>query len=206
MPKHQNIALSGIGLALLILAGCSSTYFSTTAGAGATTGVATSTPTTQPAATEPITTVGPTGGTPTPGGPATATPIPPGGTMTPGAVTLALSATSYTAGQPIVVTIHNGLNTTIMTADHKTNCSMVTLQMQTANGWVDLAPCKLMIATRLVELAAQSATPIALGSGTQAATANWGAGTYRVMFTYGTTPQNAPVGAGIIYSATFTIS
>ena len=185
----KRFSFGAISLVLLVFVGCGSTQFSPNAGApnGATP---------LSTATVPITSTKTTGGTP----------IPTGGTMTPGAVTLTLNASSYTSGQPIIVTIHNGLNTTIMTADHKTSCLMVTLQRQTANAWVDLAPCKSLMPTRLIELAAQSATPVALSNGPQTATASWSAGTYRITFIYGTSTQSAAAGAGTSYSATFTIT
>jgi hypothetical protein len=112
---------------------------------------------------------------------------------TSGKVTLVLDKTSYAPGSTAIVTIGNGLSTKIVVSDHHTDCTYVQLQQQVAGAWRLVGECKLMTPTRLVALAAGSATPqkIVIPSGAQAA------GAYRVALTYSNTT---------IYSSTFTVT
>jgi hypothetical protein len=110
-----------------------------------------------------------------------------------GKVTLILDKTFYTPGGTVMVTIENGLSTKIVVTDHHTDCTYVQLEQLVSGQWQPVGECKLMTPTRLVELAAGSATPqkIALPAGSQAT------GSYRVALTYSNTT---------VYSMEFTVA
>jgi hypothetical protein len=112
---------------------------------------------------------------------------------TSGKVTLVLNQSSYAPGSTAIVTIGNGLSSTIAVADHHSSCTYIVLQHLVAGIWQPVGLCKLMTPIRLVELAAGSFTPqkIFIQTGPQAA------GTYQAMLQYnGTT----------VVSVTFTVS
>jgi hypothetical protein len=115
----------------------------------------------------------------TPGTHPTATPSPahipvPGS----GQVVVQLSALTYRPGASIGITILNRTSQRIVFSDHQSECSVVLLQHQTALSWEPVALCKLMIVTRLHELAAGASQTVSLMAPVQPA------GTYRVVFSY----------------------
>src|SRR5260370_30216473 len=90
-------------------------------------------------------------GSPTPGADGTSK-----SQATSGKVTLTLDKQHYTASDAIIVTIANGLATGIWVTDHQTNCTVVTVERQQDGQWQAVAPCRLMIATRMISLATAS--------------------------------------------------
>jgi hypothetical protein len=121
-------------------------------------------------------------------------------------VTLTTDKQRYNAGDAITATIANGLATSIWTADHQTNCTIVTAERQQDGQWQAMAPCRLMIATRMVAIAAGSQTSVKVLSGSADLHNAWPVGTYRVKFAYRAGADNASGTEAIIYSAEFTIS
>src|SRR5581483_530309 len=117
----------------------------------------------------------------TPGGPgATFTPSPPA-QGTPGqSVTVQTSASFYQPGETILVTISNQTAQTILFANHQTDCTVVLLQVQTGSSWQSIAPCKLMIVTRLFPLNAGQHMSVSL----KPSPSTWSSGTYRIAFRY----------------------
>lgn len=122
------------------------------------------------------------------------------------AVSLRSDHTSYTPSSTIIVTLSNTLATSVRTFDHQTNCTIVTLQRQTTNGWSNVGGCAMMIATRIVEIAAGETRKIALspGAGQMHATP-WPAGTYRVTVHYALPGQDMSA-LTVVTTPTFTIS
>lgn len=132
----------------------------------------------------------------------------PSGQTIAGKVTLTPSASSIAPGTPIIVTIHNGLSTPITAADHQSNCTVLTLQVQSNGTWETVARCELMTPTRQVSFAAASATPIQLGSaGKSNNPAGLPPGTYRALLTYSPGPYTtgASTSSATASSETFTI-
>lgn len=139
-------------------------------------------------------------GSPTPGA---------GGTgasqVTSGRVTLTLDKQRYAAGEAITVNVANGLETSIWAADHQTNCTIATAERRQDGQWRAMAPCRLMIATHLVALAAGTQTPVKVFAGETDPQNAWPTGTYRVKFSY---RAGADTGSGsdvTIYSIQFSI-
>lgn len=131
-----------------------------------------------------------------------------GNTPTPGAVTLVLNKASYGPGETINVTIENRLITTIFAANHQSDCTLVQLERQNGGIWQAVAPCRLEIVTKIVALAAGSATlQILHPAGTsRSAGSAWPAGTYRIAFEYGVSSEEALIKPTVVYSATFVVS
>ncbi len=117
----------------------------------------------------------------------------------PGGVRVVLDKTAYAPGDPVTVTIENGLSVQIEVTDHHTNCTFVELEQQQSGTWQLIGACKLMTATRLVELPAGSITPQKIGipTGPNAP------GTYRVLLRYGAVGDTQ---GGVAYSPTFTVT
>jgi hypothetical protein len=118
-------------------------------------------------------------------------------TATPGGVRLLLDKSAYAPGDNVLVTIENGLSSSIEVTDHHTDCTYVVLQQQQAGTWQPIGLCKLMTPTRLVNLAAGSVTPQTIG----VPTGPNAAGTYRVMLLYGASGSEG----NVVYSTTFTV-
>jgi hypothetical protein len=127
------------------------------------------------------------------------------GQVTSGEVTLSLDKQHYTASDAITVTITNGLATSIWVTDHQTNCTVVTVERQQDGHWQAVAPCLLMIATRMISLAPASLTPVRLlhaGTGLQNV---WPAGTYRVKLSYRGAEETPGAVGATVYSEEFSI-
>ena len=106
-----------------------------------------------------------------------------------GDVVVKLDAGGYRVGTVIHVTVSNGMDRPVYSEDFKTACSIVTLQRHDSGGWSDITGCALGRPTVTVTVEPGSAERIELdpasfhlahGSGRPA----FGAGTYRVAFTY----------------------
>lgn len=113
----------------------------------------------------------------------------PSGATTQDGVSITLDNAGFQATGAVNVTIHNGSNQTIMATDHHSYCTMVTVQQQINGVWTALAPCKLMIATRAIEIATQTT----MTQKVSATTSGWAKGTYRITFgfiTPGAATQN----------------
>ena len=125
---------------------------------------------------------------PTPGSMSATPPtvVPAQGTPGPGQVTVQTSASLYRPGDTIMVTIANHAAQTIFFANHQTNCTVVTLQIQNGSIWQSINPCKLMIHTITETLGAGGSVSVSLK-----AVHAWAAGTYRILFRYGNKAVNS---------------
>jgi hypothetical protein len=127
-----------------------------------------------------------------------------------GEVSVTLDAGDYRVGAVIHVTVANGTDRAVYTEDFKTSCSIVTLQRRDGSGWTDITGCRLgrptvTVATgpglgRAVDL---DPTGFHLG-GTTGGPA-FGAGSYRVTFTYRLDPTLGTPDPLAAHSPRFTI-
>ena len=131
-----------------------------------------------------------------------ATPTPP--TQLNGNVTLQITSVPHNASESIGLTLNNATNSTILFSDHLTECTVVLLQVQTQSAatggtWQAVAPCKLMIATRLHELAAGKSLSITL----TAPGGQWASGLYRALLSY--VPSGADHKLQTVFSSSFSV-
>jgi hypothetical protein len=128
----------------------------------------------------------------------------------PGKVTATVDEPSYRAGAVVSATIANGLSRPIFTTDFKTACTIAFLQRQASGAWTDVTGCRLGRPTATVTIGPGAGRAVEFdphsfhlthgGSGLA-----FGAGSYRVKFTYRleTGPEgDQPLSA---YSAEFPI-
>lgn len=109
-----------------------------------------------------------------------------------GGVTLAAAQATYAPDAAIEVVLVNGLAVSLYTTDHQTSCTIISLRRQTPDGWESVGECRMMRASRLIEVAAGATVRVALapGAGMLRATP-WPPGTYRAALRYTLTPQGA---------------
>jgi hypothetical protein len=113
-------------------------------------------------------------------------------------VALQLGASSYQSSSRISVTIKNQSQQMISFADHRTSCTVLLLERQVTTSWESVAPCKLMIATRIHTLNAGESLLVEL-----AAPSQWPTGTYRARLDYGVgSGSDMPI---IVYASEFTV-
>jgi hypothetical protein len=172
--KRRWIRLTPLALATLtlLLAGCG---LSSQAGLGAT-----------PQASTPAT--------------ATASPTTPSAQITSGIVALRLGQSHYGTSDSILVVVANGLQSEIFAADHRSDCTVLTIELQAAAGsWQPLASCRIETVTRLVPIAAGTTLAQTLRPN-----ATWQPGTYRIVLSFFLNDEWASQMAQIV-SNTFTI-
>lgn len=128
-----------------------------------------------------------------------------------GAVTLSVGASRYAASDRIVVTIHNGGDTSIYAEQHNTSCSLILLERLVNGAWQPVYPCNNGFPHPTVSQLAAGSTqavqlvPIVTGDAA-AAGSEWQAGTYRAGLSY-VTSQAASFSQGtIVYSGTFAVA
>src|SRR5579859_7752765 len=115
---------------------------------------------------------------------------------TKGAVTLQVSALSYPAGAPLVVTLSNQSSLPIVFPDHLTRCGVVLLQHQGNGSWETIDLCRSMIVTREHSLNAGQSLTVQLA----APNGQWAPGLYRFTLSYGAAAAQAT-----IFSAEFQV-
>lgn len=130
----------------------------------------------------------------------------------PGQVSVLLGAAAYTEGDVLLVTVMNGLDDTIYADDEKTDCSIVVLERRTGSRWDPLLACGLgrtPVAlpigpgrARTTEINPRS-THFGIAPGS--APLGFGAGTYRVTFTYRFDPARGAHEPYSVSSAPFEI-
>ncbi|MGH2497685.1 MAG: hypothetical protein ACRDIV_23530 [Ktedonobacteraceae bacterium] len=131
-------------------------------------------------------------------------PTPTAPTQLNGNVTLQITAVPQNAGESIALTLNNSTNQTILFSDHLTECTVVLLQVQpqsaaSSGTWQAVAPCKLMIVTRLHELKAGKSLSVTLTPpGSQ-----WTPGLYRALLSY--VPSGADHKLQTVFSPSFQI-
>jgi hypothetical protein len=120
-------------------------------------------------------------------------------TATPGAVRLVLDKVTYAPGDPVAITIENGLSVKIVVSDHHTGCTSVQLEKLVLGSWQPAGGvCKLLTPVRLITLAPGSVTPQRIGIPTGASAV----GTYRVKLVYGAGGASQ---GGVALSANFSV-
>ena len=119
-----------------------------------------------------------------------------------GKVTVQLTSILQQVSDRMVLTIDNQSNQQIRFSDHLTECTVLLLQVQSpASGgtWQTVAPCKLMIATRLHTLEAGKTLTITLTPpGSQ-----WTPGLYRALLSY--IPDGADHTPRTVFSSSFQV-
>ncbi len=102
-------------------------------------------------------------------------------TPTPERVRVSQEKEFYKVGETIVAKISNGNDQTIYTYDHKSYCSVVNLQRQDGNNWVNIAPCPLASVPQLMKVAAQDGLLLKLPTESRPLLKE---GVYRLEFVY----------------------
>jgi len=130
--------------------------------------------------------------------PATSPSVPPSAL-----VALHIGAASYQAGERVRVTIRNQGTQPISFSDHKSNCTVLLFEHQVGSSWEAVAPCKLMIMTRLHSLQAGATGDVEL-----LPSLGWPAGTYRAKLDYNV-PSSIPNASSdsqkTVYSSEFRV-
>jgi len=67
-------------------------------------------------------------------------------------VSVTTDKSEYELSETILSKIANGNDQTIVTADHQSNCTILTLEKKEENGWVAVAPCPLLSPVLLVKI------------------------------------------------------
>ena len=116
-------------------------------------------------------------------------------------VTLQVGATSYAPGSTISVTIKNQSGQTVYFADHRTNCTVLLVERQVSDSWVPVAPCKLMILTRIHSLNAGAVSEVTIITTNQ-----WPTGNYHARLDYSFKPNTGNGGPTPVYSNMFNLS
>ncbi|HEY6540271.1 MAG TPA: hypothetical protein VIZ18_05005 [Ktedonobacteraceae bacterium] len=119
-----------------------------------------------------------------------------------GKVTVQLATIPQQVSDSMVLTINNQTNQQILFSDHLTECTVLLLQVQSpasSGTWQAVAPCKLMIATRLHALEAGKTLSITLTPpGSQ-----WIPGLYRALLSY--VPSGADHTLRTVFSPSFQV-
>lgn len=130
-----------------------------------------------------------------------------------GRVTISLSNLSYSVGSTIRATIANGLERTVYALDSKTDCSIAILERWDGKGWQAISGCALgrppsviMIGPGRGRVVTINPRSLHLGVGTETSTPAFGAGRYRITFTYGFNPESADPEPHASHSPTFRIA
>jgi len=127
------------------------------------------------------------------------------GKTTLGRVTLTLNKTQYGAEDPVIVTVHNGLNESIWLGDSRTSCPSVVLERLMNGQWQPVSRCALGPKPRSTALSAGAQTVVQLDATTGIDTgAGWPKGTYRASLSYTTDQQSASTQTSV-QSTQFTI-
>lgn len=134
----------------------------------------------------------------TPGPPASAgAPVEPeAGQLVPGQVTVVPSAASYAVGEAITAAIFNGLEQTIYAGDVKSDCSIAILEQETGTGWQPMLACGVARPSLAVAIEPGQGQVVIidpLSFNFQAISGStepgFGAGTYRIKFSYRFVPK-----------------
>ncbi|MFL6073350.1 MAG: hypothetical protein ACJ73S_08155 [Mycobacteriales bacterium] len=131
-----------------------------------------------------------------------------------GEVTVTLAARGHRPGEVVRATVANGTDRVVYTEDFKTDCSIAFLQHHEAGGWVDVLGCGMGRPTLTVAIGPGRGRAVAFdphsfhlagGPGGTGAGPGFGAGTYRVRFTYRLEREPGGEDPLVAYSAEFAI-
>ncbi len=174
---------------LLLVAACGQNF---SGSSGSQPGLTGTPGTAQPVKTGIVPTRDPLHPSPTPTGPAQLT----------DKVTVQLVTIPQQISDSMVLTIDNQTNQQIFFSDHLSECTVLLLQVQSPTNsgtWQAVAPCKLMIATRLHMLAAGKTLTITL----TAPGGQWTSGLYRALLSY--VPSGADHTPRTVFSPSFQV-
>jgi hypothetical protein len=105
--------------------------------------------------------------------------------VTIGQVAVVVESGTYGPASTLPVWAGNGLSQCVYTADHQSDCSVVTLELRVNGEWRPLLRCLRASPTRILAIAPLRADFVTLApAATGTASGMWTAGTYRVAFTY----------------------
>jgi hypothetical protein len=125
------------------------------------------------------------------------------GTVTSGHVTVTASKAQYRPTETVTATIANGLSSSILAADHQSDCTVLLIEYLTGQTWQPQNLCLLKTPTRLISFGAGTATSQPLQPPSGPTTSGWHVGTYRIVLTYRHTPSGPET---TVYSAQFTVA
>lgn len=149
--------------------------------------------------------------------PAVTEPLPPGdlGTIAPvprGKVTVSVGQPAYAEGAVITVRIANGLESVVYTEDSKTDCSIAILERKDGEAWsriagcgVERLPAVVALGPRRVRTARIDPMSFHLGVPEGSSKPAFGAGVYRIRFTFRRTPEPLAIEPEAVLSDTFRI-
>ena len=149
--------------------------------------------------------------------PAVTEPVPPGdlGTIAAvprGKVTLSVGQPSFAEGAVITVRIANGLESVVYTEDSKTDCSIVILERKDGEDWTRIAGCSVerlpavvALGPRRLRTARIDPRSFHLGVPQGSSKPAFGAGVYRIRFTFRRTPEPLAIEPEAVLSDTFRI-
>lgn len=128
-----------------------------------------------------------------------------------GAVAITVDQQHYGTKDTIVVHVTNGLSNNIYAGNHQTDCTIVTLEMNSGGAWQPTGACRTEIATIFLPVRAGTTATFDLtpSSGGQLKSSAWAAGTYHVALRYTlSNPESGsapPSSFETAYSVTFGI-
>jgi hypothetical protein len=131
--------------------------------------------------------------------------------VTHGQVAVTLRGASFSVGEAIEVSIANGLDQTLYTADMKAACSIITLEKSVADAWEEVVGCPMRRAPLVVSLAPGHGYTVSLDPKSDLFAASpqapaFGEGTYRIKFSYRLAPEPEGEEPFSVYSQEFRIS
>ncbi|MBS1786860.1 MAG: hypothetical protein JST85_04020 [Acidobacteria bacterium] len=97
-------------------------------------------------------------------------------------VIVATDKVAYQEQEPVALRINNDTDEAILTYDHQSYCSIVTVQRQNGGDWEEVAPCLLGTMTRVVKIPSRDQVDFKLP--TESAASKLPQGIYRLEFTY----------------------
>lgn len=111
------------------------------------------------------------------------------------------NATSYQVGDTITVMLSNQSSQTIYFLNHQTNCTVVSVQLQTDSGWTPLNNCAAGGISSWQTLKAGESLTVMLKTSSDS---RWTAGIYRAVLNYHPSSQTGPM--KVTFSATFQLT
>jgi hypothetical protein len=149
------------------------------------------------------------------GCPGVTEPLPPGdlGTIADvprGKVTVTVGQPQFAEGAVLTIRIANGLESVVYTEDEKTDCSIAILERKEGDEWSRIAGCGLERLPAVVALGPRRVRtaridPRSFHLGAPEGSPAFGAGLYRIRFTFRRTPEPRGVEPEAVLSDTFRI-
>jgi hypothetical protein len=129
-----------------------------------------------------------------------------------GKVTVTVGQAQFAEGAVITIRIANGLETVVYTEDSKTDCSIAILERKDGEDWTRIAGCAVerlpavvALGPRRVRTARIDPMSLHLGVPQGSAKPAFGAGVYRIRFTFRRTPEPRAIEPESVLSNTFRV-